>query len=137
MKRFILIALLALPFVAFSQGYDYVSTLDTITNTEQDTVSTFTKKIYAPHTVGLQCQFRELSGVSNITLYLEGSLSPAGNVWSPIASDTIVNAVNAQALYLVKPSSAQNFVRYRYRVSGDAGSTQVQEYRCVLATKPD
>jgi hypothetical protein len=136
MKRFILIALLALPFVAFSQGYDYVSTLDTITNTEKDTVTTFSKKIYPAHTVGLQCQLTELSGTSDITVYLEGSLSPAGNVWTVAASDTIVNGIAAESVYMVLPSSSQNFVRYRYRVSGDAG-TQSTQYRCVLATKPD
>jgi hypothetical protein len=87
--------------------------------------------------VGLQCQFTELSGASDITVYLEGSLSPAGIPWHPIASDTIVDAVAAQSIYLVKASSAQNFQRYRYRVSGDSGATQSQQYRCVIATKED
>lgn len=127
--------LFSLPFMVSAQ-HEYESTLDTITNTEQDTV-TFSKTIRNPHTVGLQCQFTELSGASNITLFLEGSVARAGNLWTVIAQDTIVNGVNSATLYLVVPSSAQNCQRYRYRVSGDSGATQSQQYFCAVATKED
>ena len=138
MKRLIFLLLLGIPFLVIGQsGFNYVSVLDTITDTEQDTVTSFSKRIYAPHTVSCQCQFTELSGSSDITLYLEGSNTPAGNVWHVIQSDTIVDAVNAATLYLVSASTAQTFVKYRFRVSGDSGSTQSQQYRCVIATRED
>lgn len=134
--KFIFIFLLALPFAAVSQnGYRYDTTLDTITNTEQDTI-TFAPRVTKPHTVGLSCAITELSGTSNITVYLEGSNSPAGEPFAVIAQDTVVNGVAYETTYSVVPSSSQNFIRYRYRVSGDTGTMSVQ-YHCVIATKED
>ena len=135
MKLIKLIAFILLPFIAMAQ-HEYEPTLDTITDTEQDTVvwSGLAKKA---HTASLQCRFTELSGASNITAYLEGSVARAGNLWFPIASDTIPDAANTGAIYLVKPSTAQNFIRYRYRISGDSGATQSQEYYCAVAIKED
>lgn len=135
MKLIQLIAFILLPFIALAQ-HDYEPTLDTITDTEQDTV-VYSKLTKPAHTVSLQCGFTELSGASDITVYLEGSVARAGNLWFPIGSDTIPDGANTGAIYIVKPSTAQNFIRYRYRVSGDSGATQSQEYYCAVATKED
>jgi len=135
MKLIYLVALFLLPFIAVAQ-HEYEPTLDTITNTEQDTV-VYGVLLRNPHTVSLQCRFTELSGSSDITVYLEGSTARAGDLWFPIGSDTIPDAANTGAIYIVKPSTAQNFIRYRYRVSGDSGATQSQEYYCAVATKED
>lgn len=135
MKLIQLILFFLLPLFAVAQ-HEYETTLDTITDTEQDTV-VYGNLARKAHTASLQCRFTELSGASNITAYLEGSTVRAGDLWFPIASDTIPDAANTGTIYLVKPSTAQNFLRYRYRISGDSGATQSQQYFCAVATKED
>ena len=105
--------------------------LDTITDTEADTLL-LSRYVTPGHNVSCHCEYTELTGTSDVDQILEGS-QDNGTQWFVIDTDTLVNGVNAGELLQFSGYLSNNATRYRVRIVG--AGTQSLQYRCSIAVR--